>query len=103
MVTTDGAVFHWGRVYGRAIDDNHSVRPRMFLWEDINWTPTRVPLPVMVRQVACGPAHCALVSVDGHLWTFGSNKARALSAAGRGALWSPVLACRWASWAWSQR
>jgi alpha-tubulin suppressor-like RCC1 family protein len=74
VVTADGAVYHWGRVFGRAIDDNHSVRPRMFLWEDINWAPARVPLPVLVKDVVCGPAHAALITADGHLWTFGSNK-----------------------------
>lgn len=70
-----GRVFHWGRKYGRSVDDNEKYTPKMYLWDDVAWVPTLIPWERRVEEICAGPLHCALI-LWGRLevWTMGSNK-----------------------------
>lgn len=75
-LSQDGKILHWGRRFGKAIDEDHSTNPKMFIWDDINWNPSIISFPeqVKVEMVFCGYAHCAFLSNNQRsLWTMGLN------------------------------
>lgn len=74
VLTSQGEVYQWGRRFGRSIDDNDRYRPKMVLWSDVSWTPTRIELPQRVANVFCGYSHCFLLTTSNELWALGSNK-----------------------------
>ena len=75
-LTADGEVYQWGRVFGRPMDDMEKLKPRMFLWSDVVWSPEKVPTPFSERvvDVVCGYHHFAVITQLAELYAAGSNK-----------------------------
>lgn len=96
-LTSDGDVYHFGRVFGSSTDDNEVYHPRMFLWSDINWTPQKMSFPVSVRvsvrEICCNHGSCFMVSEMEDIFAIGGNKYGQLGIGSFKSVASPTLVC----------
>lgn len=69
-LSTQGQVFVWGSATHGKLGIG-----KVAAAESFTLSPMLLPLPsgVLVRKIACGPSHSALLTTDGHLYVWGSG------------------------------
>lgn len=69
-LSTQGKVFVWGSATHGKLGIG-----KVAAAESFTLSPMPLPLPsgVLVRKIACGPSHSALLTTDGHLYVWGSG------------------------------